>query len=376
MTLHIFNPEHDIALASGLANFTAPHAGRQLRHDLGFLPAIWAKEGDVVLVDDAEQAARSWRKLAHRVRLLLGSESSPCGNCEFTQGKLGVPTGGTLGLDPWGWNSALCALLVRRGVDRSLLPDSQQLQTIRDLSHRRLAAALLPKLRMEGTVGEAFECQTPEQVESLMAQYGQLVMKAPWSSSGRGLRFVNPANNVQNSTYLAGWFRNVVKLQGSVMVEPLYNKVKDFGMEFFSDGEGHVNYLGLSLFHTENGAYTGNVLATEKVKQEMISRYIPAELLQNIQEKICLELGETYRGKYRGPFGIDMMAVNNGQWSTVNGQWKMANGQCLLHPCVEINLRRTMGHVALALSPKDDDLRRVMRIEYSKNNYQLIINRL
>ena len=47
MTLHIFNPEHDIALASGLANFTAPHAGRQLRHDLGFLPAIWAQEGDV-----------------------------------------------------------------------------------------------------------------------------------------------------------------------------------------------------------------------------------------------------------------------------------------------------------------------------------------
>ena len=222
---------------------------------------------------------------------------------------------------------------------------------------------------MDGTVGEAFECQTPEQVESLMAQYGQLVMKAPWSSSGRGLRFVNPANNVQNSTYLAGWFRNVVKLQGSVMVEPLYNKVKDFGMEFFSDGEGHVNYLGLSLFHTENGAYTGNILATENVKQEMISRYIPAKLLETIQEKICHELGETYRGKYRGPFGIDMMAVNNGQWS-------MSNGQCKLHPCVEINLRRTMGHVALALSPKDDDLRRVMRIEYSNNNYQLIINRL
>ena len=101
MTLHIFNPEHDIALASGLANFTAPHAGRQLRHDLGFLPAIWAKEGDVVLVDDAEQAARSWRKLAHRANTLLGFESSHRGNCEFTQGKLGVPTGGTLGLAPW-----------------------------------------------------------------------------------------------------------------------------------------------------------------------------------------------------------------------------------------------------------------------------------
>ena len=33
--LQIFNPEHDIALAANLSNFTAPHAGRQLRHDLG-----------------------------------------------------------------------------------------------------------------------------------------------------------------------------------------------------------------------------------------------------------------------------------------------------------------------------------------------------
>ena len=50
MTIHLFNPEHDIALASNLANFTAPHAGRQLRADLGFLPALWAEEGDTILV--------------------------------------------------------------------------------------------------------------------------------------------------------------------------------------------------------------------------------------------------------------------------------------------------------------------------------------
>ena len=32
--LHLFNPEHDIALAANLAHFTAPLAGRQLRADL------------------------------------------------------------------------------------------------------------------------------------------------------------------------------------------------------------------------------------------------------------------------------------------------------------------------------------------------------
>ena len=55
-TLHIFNPEHDIALASNLANFTAPHAGRELRADLGYLPVLWAEEGDMVLVDNVDYA--------------------------------------------------------------------------------------------------------------------------------------------------------------------------------------------------------------------------------------------------------------------------------------------------------------------------------
>ena len=65
MKLHIFNPEHDIALAANLSNFTAPHAGRRLRHDLGYLPAIWA-EGGYVLVEDIDDAQRGYSRLMHK----------------------------------------------------------------------------------------------------------------------------------------------------------------------------------------------------------------------------------------------------------------------------------------------------------------------
>ena len=362
MRLHIFNPEHDIALASGLSNFTAPHAGRQLRHDLGFLPAVWAKEGDVVMVDDVDQARAAWQRLHHRIHTLLGDEILVGAKPEFAPTKLPLSPEHNYSIEPWGWNSALRAQLQRRGLGAEQLPTEEQLQTIRLLSHRRTAGALLPKLRVTGTVGETFECSTEEQVESLLAQYGHLVLKAPWSSSGRGLRFLSSKQNINNSEHIAGWFRNVVDTQGSVMVEPYYNKVKDFGMEFFSDGVGGIDYLGLSVFHTTNGAYTGNILATEKVKREMISHYISMDLIENIQGKICRELSEVFNGKYRGSFGIDMMLVNG--------------EQCQLHPCVEINLRRTMGHVALSLSPADDELRCVMRIEYTEGNYKLTINRL
>lgn len=363
MTLHIFNPEHDIALASGLANFTAPHAGRQLRHDLGFLPAVWAKEGDVVLVDDVEQAQREWRKIAHRIYTLTGTDRQLRVNIQFASGKAGAWAGQISEIEPWGWNSALRAQLLRKGVGEELMPTLPQLQTIRELSHRRTAAALLPKLRMEGTVGESFECREADEVEGLLEKYGQVVMKAPWSSSGRGLRFLAVGHTPFSMQ--ARWMHNVVAAQGSVMVEPYYNKVKDFGMEFHSDGQGGVSYLGLSLFHTANGAYTGNILATETAKRSMISAYIPDALLESIKERICSELGTVLNGNYRGPFGVDMMVCAS-----------QAGNGFLLHPCVEINLRRTMGHVALSLSPTDDDVRRVMRIDYTDNNYLLKLIRI
>ena len=310
------------------------------------------------MVDDVEQAQRVWQRLACQIRTKLGKDCQVPRNTLFEASKHPVSSLQTSCIEPWGWNSALRATLLRQGFDARLMPLPSQLEMIRQLSHRRTAAALLPKLRMEGTVGEAFECQVPEQVEALLERYGQLVMKAPWSSSGRGLRFLS----VERTPFQqqANWFRNVVTSQGCVMVEPYYNKIKDFGMEFYADGEGRVSYLGLSLFHTANGAYTSNVLATEEMKREMISRYVPISLLDSVREKICQELSHTFRGRYQGPFGVDMMVCNGS----------------LLHPCVEINLRRTMGHVALSLSPVDDDIRGVMRTDYSEYTYKLTINKL
>ena len=349
--LHIFNPEHDIALASNLTNFTAPHAGRQLRADLGFLPALWADEGDYVLVEDADYAALAYRR---------ATKGRKCRVEWVTKSQLSSLS--LLSVSPWGWDSALRHQLLRYGVDASLLLSEQQVAEIRQLSHRQTAALLLPSLRIDGTVGEAVFCQSVEAVEQQLSLHPRLVLKAPWSSSGRGLRFING----QLSEYHLGWLRNLLTSQGGVMAEPYYDKVKDFGMEFITDADGTIRYEGLSLFHTVNGAYVGNILATESAKLEMISRYISVDLLNIIKQRIISSLR---LGTYQGPFGIDMMIVRN------NPQLSTKSSQLLLHPCVEINLRRTMGHVALSLSPADDDIRKVMRIDYT-DNYKLKIRKL
>jgi hypothetical protein len=186
-----------------------------------------------------------------------------------------------------------------------------------------------------------------------------MVLKAPWSSSGRGLRFVTLDTFTPQ---VKGWLRHLLEAQGSVMAEPFYDKEKDFGMEFFVTETGEIRYDGLSLFHTANGAYTGNILATESLKREMISRYLSLNLLDTVKEKVKQELKTVFKDKYVGPFGIDMMIVKGEKFG--------------LHPCVEINLRRTMGHVALSLSPTDDDVVRVMRIEYNEGQYRMKIERV
>ena len=345
MKLLVFNPEHDLALAANLSNFTAPHAGRQLRADLGFVPAIWAAADDFVLVENVEDAERRFLRLTRRPFGRFIAKDLLC-KLQFSA------------VDVWGWDLAIRAYLLRWGVEAVVMPTVTQIDAIRQLSHRRHAMQLLESLQMPGTIGCASETDQMEMIADRLQSGEHLVVKAPWSSSGRGVRFMEGDMNIYDN----GWVRHVIEKQGSVMVEPYYNKVKDFGMEFVSDGKGIVSYVGLSLFQTSNGAYTGNILASEDEKEHMISRYISVDLLKAIRQKICTLMGVLLKDRYAGAFGIDMMVVRRDDGDGF-----------LLHPCVEINLRRTMGHVAISLTEHCSGLPKLMRIEYNSNVYKIRI---
>ena len=285
MKLLVFNPEHDLALAANLSNFTAPHAGRQLRADLGFVPAIWAAADDFVLVENVEDAERRFLRLTRRPFGRFIAKDLLC-KLQFSA------------VDVWGWDLAIRAYLLRWGVEAVVMPTVTQIDAIRQLSHRRHAMQLLESLQMPGTIGCASETDQMDIIADRLHRGEHLVVKAPWSSSGRGVRFMEGDMNI----YDKGWVRHVIEKQGSVMVEPYYNKVKDFGMEFVSDGKGLVSYVGLSLFQTSNGAYTGNILASEDEKEHMISRYISVDLLKAIRQKTLVErpLCGCFRHRYDG----------------------------------------------------------------------------
>ena len=352
MKLHVFNPEHDMALAAGLERFTPSHAGRSMRSSLAFLPALWADEGDMILVDDITAAADALRHYSAQTKSPQLVTLSDLRHLSDPLPELSV----------WGWDAALRHQLLQAAPQlQSVVPTEQQLADIRLLSHRRWAAThVLPALvGHDGHfVGQSVFVDSMEVLQSRLHD-GQWVLKAPWSSSGRGIRYVRtPLTEHQE-----GWCRNIIQRQGGLMLEPNYNKVADFGMEFSSDGQGHIAYLGLSLFATRGAAYTGNLIASEDRKAELLSQYVDPSSLLSLQQQLVQVLTEQLASRYAGPLGVDMMVL-----TTPGGQGYR------VHPCVELNLRRTMGHVALSLASRDGVLLpSVMSIHATAQHHQLKI---
>lgn len=354
MTIHIFNPDHDIALAMNQSNFTPPHAGRQLRSDLGFLPALWARKGDFVLVDDVAAAQNAYRKL----KLVRRTEVN------FVE--LGDLKGLSerykrIDIQPWGWNKTLWTTLQKAGIPVEVMPSKIAIETIRDLSNRRLAVKLLDQLKdIPGVTGFSRVCNTYEEVLVFLDNNKDIVVKAPWSSSGRGVKYMERELVDENALQ---WIANTIQKQHSVVAEMKCHKLHDFAIEFMSERNGKVKACGISLFTTERGAYTGNILDGEKAKLQLLHSYIAPELLADIIARIEKFLSEHINGVYVGPLGVDMMVVAN------NARRSDNQPAYLLNPCVEINLRRTMGHVAMALGKRGQ--RGTMAIEYAAKSYKL-----
>lgn len=361
MKLHIFNPEHDLALAANLRQFTAPHAGRQLRSDLSFIPALWADEGDLVLVDDIDNARDKVRhlgtKLVDKVEFITKVQLEHLIKTEFLDS-----------VHPWGWDLSLKGELERIGMPEIVMPGDAILNKVRALSSRQWTAEHLQS-------GVQF-VQTVTDVKSLVREWGKAVIKAPWSSSGRGVRFVSADEFREGSDYpsFERWVGNIIYRQGGVTVEPYYNKVMDFGMEF-EMVDGNVLYRGLSLFDTIKNAYSGNILCSEDKKEEMMAQYVSPERLLQIRQHIIDVMEPALKGNYRGPFGVDMMIYAkdmNALNQVISTDMPSDFG---VNECIEVNLRRTMGHVAIDLAnylqQTSAEFNNIMRVDFDGNRYHL-----
>lgn len=236
---------------------------------------------------------------------------------------------------PWGWNPSIVYSLLCSGVSENFLPDKTSLERIRYLSSRQRCVELLESFSaIEGICGKAFQCNDIVNIKNLLNSFSNVVFKSPWSGSGKGITFVSTSTFNDN---IEKRFLRVIRSQGFIMAEPIYNKVLDFAMEFYSDNNGRISFIGYSLFNTDtHGSYKYNILMSNSLIERKLSEYVSKSLLLEVRIFLIQKLESMFSGDYTGYLGVDMMICYE-------------NGKYLLHPCVEINLRMNMGVVSRIL---------------------------
>lgn len=323
--LYLFNPDSDLALANGDANYMPPASARQMATDLALLPVWYADPGSVVLGASAYNLA-FLREMQQRLTLPVEWMTEP-----------EVASAGASTLSPWGWNPAIRKRMSLLEVAAESLPSLETLELFRTLSHRGRAVELLPKLQLSDCFcGESLLLTTPSEWQRFVEERETCLLKAPLSGSGKGLNWCRGTY----TSFVSGWCSRVDALQGGVVGEPIYNKVEDFAMEFLSDGVGQVVFAGYSLFATgSGGAYEGNLLLADEAIERRLSQYVPLGALQALRFRLEAELSLLVGTSYIGYLGVDMMIC----------RFEGAEPEYRIHPCVEINLRMNMGVVARLL---------------------------
>ena len=315
--IYLFNPENDMALANFTPYYKAPSEIIRMANDLSVLPAWYAPEGSTIKVDSLSRVSL-WRE--------------QCPASDFLPDVIWSAEWENMPYKPWGWSPSLHYTLRKAGVNDSFLLSDMQMGQIRVLSGRQCCVKILESFsRMDGLCGKAMTCNSMTQVKKYITSLERCVLKAPWSGSGRGIMYVS---SKEWNDSAEGWVSRVLRVQGEIMVEPLYNKVCDFAMEFYADGNGSVSFVGYSLFDTDaHGNYKGNFLLSDGQIKKILSQYIPDEVFDNVCRTMEESLASLLNKDYCGFLGVDMMIC-------------LEDGRYLLHPCVEINLRMNMGVVS------------------------------
>ena len=320
--LYIFNPENDMALGCGRDNYNPPAWTLQFRHDLELLPAHIAPAGSMILTVNA-QLAQTWLDACNLyIEAVEAQQLRGMRDIEIV---------------PWGWSMPLCKELSRAGVHASLLPSPEAMYKVRDLAHRRTSIAV--HKAFAHTMGREYspipvELNDVNEVIRWAIEHPGGYIKTPWSGSGRGIYRALDAH----ATEFERWCHGAIARQGSVLCEHALDKVLDFALEF-SCNNGKCEFVGYSVFKSdEQNQYGGGIVATVSELHDIIAKQYAGidEATQAMQQVV----EEVIAPHYDGYLGVDMQLYRD-------------DDSIALDPCVEVNLRCTMGLVTSIMGERN-----------------------
>lgn len=337
-TLYIFNPEHDYALANNDPHFMPPASAVKFALDCAlFLQYIVPEDAILFLPHSATNSFCSIKKQA------WATETS-----DFQH------------IQPWGWD----ALVLRQCQE--LFPQQAQeyhhaVNHVRQLAHRRNTIAAMEYLKQhcpaEIPLPEpAQEMFSTAEMEEYIRKYQHVIFKSPYSGNGRGHLYAHERSNPTLLRQGGG----VIRRQGSIMAEPLYEVVQDFAMEFHCHNR-ETEFSGYSLFNTLHYGYAGNLLLTDAQIGERLNQWIPEPHLHTIQEILRDYITQSIAPYYEGYLGVDMFVYQK-------------DNHFFLNPMVEMNLRMTMGMAAHMLAERylHSESTGIMRLEYQPGTGKLL----
>ncbi|MBQ9074154.1 MAG: hypothetical protein IJY30_06870 [Muribaculaceae bacterium] len=337
--IHLFNPENDLALAQGNRNYTPPPNAMALHTAGATLPMWYGNDNDVFITNDTNIKWIEHTKHALGINIDIYDPSKH---------KTGYWPA------PWGWSHDAARQFAKAGVPVEKIMPTEHIDNLRMLSHRRTTINVIKSLKetlpFELPTTPA-EIHTAEDVIHYRNKHNGCYIKAPWSSSGRGVADVSSMPDAELHRRAEG----IIHRQGSILCEAVLDKVEDFAMLFYSDGTS-VKFVGYSAFFTEHGAaYTGNIVTSDDNIRRKLATYVNPDHLDMVSASLEDILTTTLLPHYIGYLGVDMMIYKS-------------NDKMLIAPCVEINMRMTMGILAWHLYRKHlhNDSTAIMRVEFDR----------
>jgi uncharacterized ferritin-like protein (DUF455 family) len=356
-TPHVFwfNPGAEAAIAAEAAGIPyQPRAAlRQLALDLEILPAFLSRTDDVVLMQDPPSLEERQRlnqlgfKLAEFVAIEPAGGESSTGIEALKQRRIG-------GLRPWACSPDSATLL------DPLIPQlpAKQQRPVWNPHHRILfskgwGAAMFKELCETITAPwldpsiAGRSCQDVTEVETHVRHLrqngtGAIVLKAPYASAGGGNRRLLPGEDWEQA--IKSWASRILRSQGSLIVEPWLDRVRDFSIQYEMTAEGLRKVAAIHLRNDSRGQFKACQCGPKfcqplpREHAQFLNAGGANSPLSVFDEALREILERNLRAlSYLGPIGVDACI------------YRHEDGVLKLKPVVEINPRYTMGRLTWEL---------------------------
>ena len=312
--------------------YSPKQAERTLDLDLEMLPLTWARRDDVVLVHQKPSLAHIsyLRNTGIQLPEWVTYEES------LEDRKLG-------GMKPWAWTSDAISKLSKYAsitTAKSASPFREALP--QEYFSKALSSQLLKQIQPEE---QSLRCDSFEMLEAFAAQQkGDTLMKAPYASAGRGHRkFVRAEGWVKS---VKNWATKIIETQGYLIAEPHFHRLLDFSAQYEMNAAGEIKLRGMTrLINDAGGRFIGSYVHSKWISgtDEKLNQWLfrDAQVMHVYRHAIPELLSKELR--HLAPltaFGVDAFVYQDQQ------------GEFHLRKIVELNLRFTMGRVALELLKK------------------------